>query len=139
MALVSASVKPGEDIHTFDLASANGRIAGFTIDGISVYLGGHPHPDDKDAAIRDTARLLIGVLVGLRDAAMQRIADAALPDGVEFVGTVGQFLDSIEAPDATYSGSRCCGAAPGTPHWVHHPNWARGVPENELRALAGDR
>ena len=25
------------------------------------------------------------------------------------------------------------------PHWVYCPNWARGVPENELRALAGDR
>ena len=139
MALISASVRPGEDIPTFDIANANGRIAGFTIDGISVYLGGYPLPADKDAAIRDTARLLIGVLVGLRDAAMQRIADAALPDGVEFVGTVGQFLDSIEAPDATYAGSRCCGAAEGTPHWVYCPNWARGVPENELRALAGDR
>ena len=66
-------------------------------------------------------------------------AAPALPDGVEFVGTVGQFLDSIEAPDATYAGSRCCGAAEGTPHWVYCPNWARGVPENELRALAGDR
>jgi len=177
MALISASVRPGEDIPTFDIANANGRIAGFTIDGISVYLGGYPLPADKDAAIRDTANLLIGVLVGLRDAAARRIADAIwdaveapecghcgepagapsglcaaceslvdepqaapLPDGVEFVGTVGQFLDSIEAPDdATYAGSRCCGTAEGTPHWVHHPNWARGVPENELRALAGDR
>ena len=118
MALISASVRPGEDIPTFDIANANGRIAGFTIDGISVYLAsGYPLPADKDAAIRDTANLLIGVLVGLRDAAMQRITDAALPDGVEFVGTVGQFLDSIEAPDdATYSDSRCCGAAEGTPH-----------------------
>jgi hypothetical protein len=74
MALITATVGPGDNIRTTDIPGSNGRIAGFEVDGITVYLGTYAKTEDKDAAIVSTANLLIGVLVGLRDAAGRRIA-----------------------------------------------------------------
>ena len=134
----AAEIRTREGPQLADLLSVTEDVGGtarHATNDLSIWLGNQSDP----ASVVTVCDRLIAALTEIR----QRnagLAAPALPDGVEFVGTVGQFLDSIEAPDdATYAGSGCCGAAPGTPHWVHHPNWARGVPENELRALAGDR
>lgn len=76
MAIINASIGPSSDIGTFDFQpteEGRSRIAGFRIDGVDVYLA--THEAEKDAGIVSTANLLIGVLVGLRDAAVQRMRD----------------------------------------------------------------
>jgi hypothetical protein len=74
MALITATAGPSDDIRTTDIPGSNGRIAGFEVDGVTIYLGTYSKAEDKDAAIVATANMLIGVLVGLRDAAGRRIA-----------------------------------------------------------------
>jgi hypothetical protein len=75
MALISCTVSPYDDVRTTDIEGSRGRIVGFEIDGITIYLATFTEPEEKDAAIVATANMLIGVLVGLRDAAARRIAD----------------------------------------------------------------
>ena len=82
MASITATVRPGDDISTIDFPDPKyGRIAGFRLDGIQVFLGGAATAQADDEIVA-TATLLIGVLVGLRDAAQRRINvhDAQLAD-----------------------------------------------------------
>jgi hypothetical protein len=63
-------------------------------EGLTLFL------PDGDAEIIATTGVLIDALETLRRGAMERLAEAVkadVPDGVVFAGTVGQFLDHLEA------------------------------------------
>lgn len=81
MARINAMFDAEDEVETFDLPSErSGRIAGFRLDGIDVYLT-LPRPfDGKDARIAETCDRLIGVLAGLRDAALARQAEPVPSD-----------------------------------------------------------
>lgn len=116
MAIITLALRPHSVVATHDYASDElGRGVGFTLDGATVHClpaSGHVLTDADTIA---GLSLLIDELVALRASAMARhaadIGAEPLPDGLEFIGTVGQFLDYIQG----------------------------GAPESELRALAGDR
>lgn len=75
MASIQAQLAPTSEPETFDFASGYGRIAGFGLDGVQVFIATGIPQEDKDAAIVSSTNLLIGVLVGLRDAAAQRMRE----------------------------------------------------------------
>ena len=91
----STDISATTRLETWDRpAEHGGRVVGITVDDS---LDIHLHGFEGDAAIVATCNRLIGVLVGLRDAAINRQSPAFLPDGVEYVGTVGEFLGEIGA------------------------------------------
>lgn len=75
MATIQAQLAPTSEPESYDFEADGRRIAGFTLDGVQVFIATHVPQEDKDAGIVSSTNLLIGVLVGLRDAAAQRIRE----------------------------------------------------------------
>ena len=75
MANITCSVVPMSSVGPTDIEGPGGRIVGLCIDGVQIYLARY---GDKDDVILAAANMLIGVLVGLRDAAEARIQVADL-------------------------------------------------------------
>jgi hypothetical protein len=75
MALVALSLDADDEIREIDIAHPDGPIIGVGIDDASLYLG----RDRTDGSAVAACNRLIGVLVGLRDAAARRMALADLP------------------------------------------------------------
>ena len=94
--------------------SVQTRIVNLAIGNVTFMIG---QDDDLERiAVLDK---IVAAAQQLRDNAATRVAErdaaAALPDGLLFVGTVGEFLDGIEASCPS------CGAGGSTPHWVECP------------------
>ena len=78
MAYTYGTVRPSDDVRSWDNPRPHegGRNVGFELDGVTFHLGTMDAPEDQDAAIVGTCNMLIGMLIGLRDPAMRRIAAA---------------------------------------------------------------
>ena len=78
MASIQAWVQAGIDITAYEFDGPNGWAASLDIDGVTVYVSDPLVTREKrNASIVDATNMLIGALVGLRDAAERRIISEA--------------------------------------------------------------